>query len=74
MSTEFNRGWWCCFNAFATHLLSYRQYSSPNEQDIIDVVKAAGINAEEIRDALGSDEIGFDSTVVQWLRDYLSAL
>lgn len=74
LSIEFDCGWWCCFNTFAAHLLSYRRHLSPSEQDINDVLKAAGFPAREITDALGNPNIGFDHMVAQWLQDYLDTL
>lgn len=74
MSTEFNRGWWCCFNAFACHILTFRRYDAPNEHDITDVMIAAGVTAEEIRGVLSNPNIGFDPLVAQWLQEYLDKL
>ncbi len=42
--TQFNKGWWNCFESFANELLLYRKDVANNDVHIISVLRAAGVS------------------------------
>lgn len=67
--TDFNKGWWNCFESFAYELLLYHKGQANSDGHLISVLREAGVTPNEIREYLRSDYPR--DNVQQWLENYL---
>ena len=68
--TQFNKGWWNCFECFTNELLLYRKDMANNDGYIISVLQAAGVSKNEILTYLASNPYS-NNTVREWLEKYV---
>lgn len=69
--TNFNKGWWNCFNAFAMEILFRAGTTTSNALHFFmeEVLEHAGVTSDEIKQVLKTDTLA-DCTV-EFLKNYL---